>query len=374
MTEAVFEQEPSSPSLDVMVWGVPCVPSAASESMTWRFKTEARFPPQQSPKDLFKLNKIGLDKLIVRIPPRLSARNVAGWFLDEREELLELLTLLLRIMERARGQLPLAPSNQHDTKLSESDAPAAPTKDDWQIVRSNVASMNERIEALSRLSAEHDPRLARFLVNELRKDEIIDMRWLEILVQAVEQQRIASNEDRASLVNSLWRHAFTLRDATDSRSEPALWSALRQLGSMAPADVVEQFIKFMRPEDPPKTRQTALQSVQNMFSVQPPRDDLPLGAISARAIELVEKYLDPDMVSGSENMALGYNAFLVAALVGSTEAPRFAKYVTKLGRAWLTRRTESALRDTLARWRAHGITSRAERVLKECLDVLSSNV
>src|SRR5665213_3606387 len=182
----------------------------------------------------------------------------------------------------------------------------------WAAARSDAKGIPERLEALSELMSTDASRVADFVASALATP--VDTAWHRALVLFTERVKTADQTIRVRLLTGLRAHALLFRDAKDLGADPPLWAALRRYSSLVPTSEVTSLLDFLRSDDRPKTRQTALQGLQNILSTESLPDGAETAALKKRVSELAFKHLDDDLLGSPENAAMALNCYCAAVL------------------------------------------------------------
>jgi hypothetical protein len=250
-------------------------------------------------------------------------------------------------LDRALGQAVIATD----------DAGPVSIEDQWRVVRSDGRSVQERLEALTELVSATPKASADFISSELARP--LDSAWHRALVMLAERVDTTDPSTREKLMGALRAHALLFRDALDVDADPPLWAALRRYSSLVPIGGVTSFLDFLRPEDRQKTKQTALQGLQNVLSSESLPDGERTAVLRGRIAELASKHLDPDLLGSPENAAMALNCFC-AAVLAQADIEQVTDRFLALNRVGLI----AAARRILERARKSGANSSAlDRVL-----------
>jgi hypothetical protein len=238
------------------------------------------------------------------------------------------------------------------TSVGEVDAPAAATALSdtvyfvprmteaqlWNLARLHDVALPDRVAALGELAERGDPHLLGYIVNELSA-RALNPAWRQALLLAAERAPLGS-VDAKSLSTTLMRHVVALDAIGGPESKPAIWAALRRIGSVADSGVLTVLLPLLASTDM-QTRQATLQAITAIARAASHQ-----GAeeVSQRMLELARKYLDADWLVSGPNIAMAANAVRAAvATNGVSVRDEFTVRIREIGRPALERLCRDAL-------------------------------
>lgn len=239
----------------------------------------------------------------------------------------------------------------------------------WATVINPTHPIARRADALIQLCRTEDPQVRAFVILQLEAP-FHDPAWLAHLVAAAEYLRFPDASMRERLRRALARHLARLL-VEDPHSE-VLWAVVRRYGSLLPAEEAERLILLLSPDRPAKTRQVALQAIEDIFlSLDVPAEAAtPRLKTSVRSV--AEELLDRGQASRSPaDDALLMNALSVSACLGDQHAAELAGKLKDQGGRLFLRMVRLRIADIEAvlRQRA-GSSPHAVEALHTCGEVL----
>jgi len=219
----------------------------------------------------------------------------------------------------------------------------------WSVVRDANAPVDDRIEALAALIAEHDGAVAEFIVEQLEQSDA-ETEWQQALVLAAEQIAVPDSALRRRLTRTLYNLASRLRTSTDQGVEPIVHSAIRCCASLLPGAEVTSLLLFLEPPSPIiETRVVALLAIAHLFEAERDHRCVPT-ELADRVYELACKFLDKDWLVPGTKAAIGQCAVYALAAMGDCRLVDCIQRVNQLGLPWLRRQVAVKLESLVRTW------------------------
>ena len=175
----------------------------------------------------------------------------------------------------------------------------------------------------------------------------IDVADLRDALESLELGELDERELRARVAQRLVAIARYLRDDDRAATRPLLWSALRRVATLIPAEDAGFFAEFLRTLDDADTRQAALLSLQSVFFNRLPAEGIDASLV-ARVRTLFDTYLHPDILVDARMRALGANAAVTLSVLAPSDASNVAARVQSDGGPSVRALVASKWRDMLA--------------------------
>lgn len=195
--------------------------------------------------------------------------------------------------------------------------------------------------------------LTTLVAKELDGEGDLEPAWRDALLSAAEELDFRKDDDRARVVDGLFKLAIRLRDNQGHDAAQVLWSAIRSYASLVPVARARTLSEFLRVEDSLKTKQVALQGIQNVFRMGPPPAGTTTKSLDLAVDRILEKYLlaDSEYLSGAEAAALVTNAIHAAAVLGNARLVEFVRRIATLdNRLFIRRIRDEILKRILDEW------------------------
>jgi large subunit ribosomal protein L20 len=291
-------------------------------------------------------------------------------------------------LQRARVELnrkTLAELAVHDpdvfTRIVDLARKYLPARLLWTKVRPcGGVSVEKRAEALFELIKRKDRELQRWILSQLQESGRSDPEWRNALVVAACEVQFSDPEERRQLQRWMLDVARDLNAPGNERTQPILWAALRRYASMiaSPERELGALAEFLSGATPGKTRQAALQCIQNVFAARPAGDPVAFDGIVRKVSEIASHCLGKTPSSDGEG-ALALNALCALAALGGSDLPGLASRIKEdLKATWLVKLTLRRFKGIMDGWaKAAPPVSPdhpALKRLRESVAVLSSGI
>lgn len=166
----------------------------------------------------------------------------------------------------------------------------------WACVENESLSAEDRRYELYDLAQQEDPRLPRFLIDQLSRSDI-NPDWLNVLLWVAEWTQVKDPQDRTDMLQVAQHHAkllFEQQALITTPQYPALWSALRRSSTLMELDQLPNFLHFL-----PDTATTTSESTQlvvynyiiNILTQEPPPPGAGIVALQERVLVYATKTL-----------------------------------------------------------------------------------
>lgn len=188
----------------------------------------------------------------------------------------------------------------------------------WRRARSPGSADADRCGSLAILAQRQDPAVPRFLVEELERPQLPRPAFHQALLAVAERHPIVDAGLRSRLTRALGALLATLEP-------PALLSVVRGFATLAPACEGDQLLPLLVSERDILVRQTALQAIQTLYSVDPPEPGKPLERLQSAVRALLDGVLrDEELRLHIPAASLALSGLHAAALLDDGDTARGA--------------------------------------------------
>ena len=194
-------------------------------------------------------------------------------------------------------------------------------------------SVRDRIEALHEWVIADNDSAACYILSELTKQQTSD-EWLTSLVFAAEDVRFSGEEQQQQAAGRLRAIGLELRQRSDTKSEQAVYSAVRRFASLTPEEDADGLADFLHHRDSIDTRLIALQCVGYIFEAKPPSTAASIRILRDRLFDLASKFLDTDILVPGETSAIAEQVVAGLAATGDDRLDTCIFKVKSMGVPW----------------------------------------
>lgn len=296
------------------------------------------------------------------------------WHREDREVVKERIVALVSERQRTYVNVLYAMYPMVPWAIAASEPKPAAEVSAWDVVVDNELDLEDRATALRQLVRENDLDVLLLASEILSKDDE-NRTWQNELAMASEWLTPCPNELAESLREALRTHAIRLQNANDPHGVAARRAAIRRFSSLlVPSDVI-QLLQFLEGGQPLDTRDLVLQRV-HLLLTEAPNVSSAIEPLRIRVFEIALKFLDPDVMTSNENMAVALNGMLATAATAHPKLVELAESARIADRRPFLRLVARQLSVQAATWSArtdrlsteqHGAVQR----VAEAIDVLT---
>ncbi len=276
-----------------------------------------------------------------------------------------------RRMMHSTGQVSDVDQDESYRILEASEPDSLSAEGLWAIARDLSTPVEKRVDALCKLVPLQEQNVARYVVDELCRDDL-SSNWRNAVIQLAEHCQFEDDTDRARLKGRLLEYATGLRQSTEAGIKYVVYSAIRTYTSLIAFSEASSLLKLLDPPNPVETRLVTLHCIIHLFEKQPPQDEGLFRNLADRVHELAMKFLDKDWLVPGEKAAIGQCATQALAALGDARLKECIERVKSLGRPWVTRQVTRKLESLLATWEMNPNAGRSDiyALVRAQVDVL----